>query len=860
MSTTLATATMSSLSEAHIRDLKRSGIPLELAMEVGLRSASESDVQRLLGRSSPVGAGIVFPYPDPAEKNQYLKIISKKGASFDFVRVRLDNPERAPDKDGKPSKYLSRSGSGQQPYIIMPVAEVIKGGVNEIFVTEGEKKALSGWAHGFPTIGLPGNWGWKVKDQQELLPLLSKFLPPEHTVTLVFDSDAALNVGFAVSTHMLHDILRRRKCTVKVIVLPQSHAQKVGLDDFLVAHGTAAFKEIANLTVPLATDCPVAISTLLLSWMKSLAPALKALGTADAIDLLRNTFRKGLIDRVDHATRLTVLDFLKQQTAIDVKQVFLASVQEYLNENYGVAPSGAVPASVKAGFLATLPDEAATRVKILSVEDGFACATKANARKGGNSFPVPLTALKDISEQAVNDSNSPAVLADEFLELRLKKEGEIILRCHRNQFYHWLNGTYHEMPDNDLNPQVMGFLREKSPTLALPKIQTAVVANLKAAGVCHIPSTIETPCWISGETFAAATSVISFTNCNLNVGALRLDAEDDQVRTPLTPRLFTTCGRPYAFDENAQCPRLQALLDEMLPDPELQGLLQEVFGLCQIPDATYHRFFLFYGPGANAKGVVSDVLAATVGDQNVCSVSLARFGERFSLWPLTTNLVNLVAEIPIVDQGLRIAEDKLKAIVSGDFIEVERKNKDIVKARSIARLIFSCNELPPIADRSNGIWRRIVVVPFEVVIPTERQNNNLAKEIIKAELPGIFNWALEGLLRLQDRGYFTEPKACQALKDDHRRACAPEIEFIEEHVSSGTSGDFLVIGDVYQAYRNHITGNGQFPISIKRFVAALTRMFPSCVKESRSVPGRVKQRGYGSIVFHSKGVPDGESK
>jgi putative DNA primase/helicase len=581
----------------------------------------------------------------------------------------------------------------------------------------------------------------------------------------------------------------------------------------------------------------------------------------ETAQFLGETFRKGLIDRLDHESRDHILNTLQQFTAINVRACFRTSVLEFLKAGYGDAASLIATAPVAVGCLATLPDDSATRVRVVAVEDGFAWASPAHGRKDSPTFPVSLGALKDISAAAETGDQTPARLADEFIKQKHLTDGELSLHDYRNVYYRWRDGSYVETTDGDIRAEVMRFLRQKDPKLAVPKMQTAVEANLKSADVCHVPATVDLPCWIESGKFKSAIEIISFRNGNLDLEALRKEAEDDRIWLKPTPRLLTTTGRSYTFDQEATCPRWEALLDEVLPDRELQTLLQEMFGLCQIPDTSFQRFFVFFGPGANAKGVVSEVLAATVGQMNVASVSLSRFGERFSLWPLTTSLINLVAEIPSADhsQSLRIAEDKLKAIVSGDFIEVERKNKDIVKARPTARLVFSCNELPPIVDRSNGVWRRLIVIPFQTVIPPERQNPELAREIIRAELPGIFNWALEGLQRLQARRHFVEPKACQKLKAEHRRACAPEEDFLAEHVVAGTPADFLVIGDVYNAYRTYASGNGNCPLSKNRFVAALKKLFPAAMPGSRPPrTGEPKTRGYSGIAFHPNGAPQEE--
>ena len=74
---------------------------------------------------------------------------------------------------------------------------------------------------------------------------------------------------------------------------------------------------------------------------------------------------------------------------------------------------------------------------------------------------------------------------------------------------------------------------------------------------------------------------------------------------------------------------------------------------------------------------------------------------------------------------------------SGDRIRVEFKYHDPSDALPTARLIFATNELPAFLDTSEGLWRRLLVIPFEVTIPEERQERDLAGRICRRELPGF---------------------------------------------------------------------------------------------------------------------------
>ena len=835
------------LRESHRLDLKRSGISPEQALAAGIYSASEREIQLLLGRIDPVGSGLVIPYFDLAGEPLRVSIRKK---SAEYVRVRLDAPWRAEDGDNKPAKYMAPTGAGQHPYVLPSVSKGLRdGGLREIIVTEGEKKALAATTQGFPAIGLSGNWGWKSKDKLDLLPLLADALPPGTTVNLIWDSDAALNMSFASSTRMLHDALRRRGINLVVIVLPQLSAQKTGLDDFLALKGAAALRELIAHSAPISNQRQVTVAELLSSWLNSLIASIPLIDPASVETFLKSAFSKGLVDSVDHMTRSWVLQRMESSTGLNVQAIFEEVVADYLRAEYGVIDENAQTDALAAGAIASLPDGKNVRIVALESKFAWVCAP----RHEDTTFPVPLAMLRTAPSNNVVAA-TPASLADEFIKTRYMTADVCTLRWHRGCFYCWDSGTYRELTENDISAQVMAFLRGKAPARALPGTVTAVIKNLQAENVCYLPTSVDPPCLINSAGIESASNIIPFSNGFFDVAALMTGEDDEKIFKPLSPRLFTTTGRDFEYPPNADCPQWKKFIDEILPDEELKELAQEIFGLSMIADTSFQVFFILLGIGQNGKNVYLDVLAEVVGKANTCCVPVARFGERFALWPLVDALVNIVSEID-VDRNhgsIRIAEDKLKAIVSGDFIEIERKNQDIFKARASARLVFACNALPPIADRSNGIWRRMVILPFDVVIPDDKRDKLLAKKIIATELSGVFLWALEGLLRLQKRGMFNEPAASKAIKAEHRLTCSPEDEFLSEYVRAGQPADFIVIGEIYAAYRSVMSAQGNnYPLAMRKFIQALQRRFPKCSK------GKVKgQRGYHGVQFHVDGIPD----
>src|SRR5262249_32721212 len=159
----------------------------------------------------------------------------------------------------------------------------------------------------------------------------------------------------------------------------------------------------------------------------------------------------------------------------------------------------------------------------------------------------------------------------------------------------------------------------------------------------------------------------------------------------------------------------------------------------------------------------------------------------------------------------KVAEGQLKAFVSGDPIEFERKFKAPFTAKPTARQVLATNNPPQFSDKSDGPWRRMLLLRFVVQIPeAERVAGMDSVEYWQkaGELSGILNWALAGLHELRQARRFTVPAACQEDVEKLRTDSNPARRFLEEHYQAGA--DEVSAADLYAAYRKWCSENGHY--------------------------------------------------
>ena len=251
-------------------------------------------------------------------------------------------------------------------------------------------------------------------------------------------------------------------------------------------------------------------------------------------------------------------------------------------------------------------------------------------------------------------------------------------------------------------------------------------------------------------------------------------------------------------------------------------------------DTTFEKFLVMVGDGANGKSTVANILVRMLGEENVSHVPLDRIGGEFRLWQMMNKQANIVADMNRME---KVEEGLLKSLVSGDPIQINRKNQPPVTMRPTAKLIFGTNSLPPISDRSNGVWRRMITIPFLEHFDEDRRDRCRAEQL-RDELPGIFNWVLEGARRLLQQDGFTPCAICSGCLSDYRVASDPIAQFVESctRVHPDNTRASVQCKVLYDSYRNWCEENGRRHVNSSEFGRQILAIKGSGRTENRAVP------------------------
>ncbi len=94
-----------------------------------------------------------------------------------------------------------------------------------------------------------------------------------------------------------------------------------------------------------------------------------------------------------------------------------------------------------------------------------------------------------------------------------------------------------------------------------------------------------------------------------------------------------------------------------------------------------------------------------------------------------------------------LQEGLIKELTGGEPILVRALHSDFVEVRPQFKLTISGNHKPEIRGTDDGIWRRVMLVPFDVQIPEAERDQDLGKKLWE-ERSGILNWLVKGVARL----------------------------------------------------------------------------------------------------------------
>jgi putative DNA primase/helicase len=379
--------------------------------------------------------------------------------------------------------------------------------------------------------------------------------------------------------------------------------------------------------------------------------------------------------------------------------------------------------------------------------------------------------------------------------------GEAIsrLRHHRGEFYAWDGRCWPPAEERRLRSDLYRWLesavywktptrRNADPELVAFAPDRRKVANVVEAlqAVCHLDASVEAPAWLdhAGQGWSRdsampnADEIVVLAN-----GVLHLPT---RTLRPHSPSLFIHHGLPFEYDPTAPQPtRWLAFMDELWgDDTDSIDTLAEGMGYVLSGDTSLQKLLMVVGPKRSGKGTIGRVLTGLLGVHNTAAPTLASLTTNFGLAPLVGRPLAVISDARL---GTRadgmVAVERLLSISGEDLLTVDRKFRDPWTGRLPTRFLILTNELPRFSDSSGALASRFMLITLRRSF--YGREDPLLTETLLAEASGIFNWALEGLDRLRERGHFVQPESAREALRHLEDMSSPVGAFVRDRCEVG---------------------------------------------------------------------------
>jgi P4 family phage/plasmid primase-like protien len=229
---------------------------------------------------------------------------------------------------------------------------------------------------------------------------------------------------------------------------------------------------------------------------------------------------------------------------------------------------------------------------------------------------------------------------------------------------------------------------------------------------------------------------------------------------------------PYAYDPAAQAPAWQSFLESTIPDDA--AFVQEFAGYCLTTDVHHELSLWLVGPEGSGKSTLlhglQTLLGPRAGELPLDALARRRLDPDYFFGKTL-----LVGHEPPARPG---ALHSLSALVSGESLSLAPPRGLPVIVQAHAKVALAFQAFPSPDARFSSLYRRAALVVFPP--RSGGSTDHALKNRLTQEGPGLLNWALAGLRRLQQRGHFDPQPTMLAAAQRLRLSLGAPAAFIHD--------------------------------------------------------------------------------
>lgn len=279
-----------------------------------------------------------------------------------------------------------------------------------------------------------------------------------------------------------------------------------------------------------------------------------------------------------------------------------------------------------------------------------------------------------------------------------------------------------------------------------------------------------------------------------------------------------------SYDPDAQCPGFLKFLESSIPDHEYRDYLRRALGMTTRGEIREAAFIVLQGPTGCGKSQFVKIAHALLGEYAATAASSTfrstkgRGGE--DTYDLHDLMGTRMASMSETSEGDVLNEELLKRITGGDNIKSRALYQKFIEWKPEFTVWVATNFLPRLNVDDDAIWRRVKVVKFPNQFKGDDAEIGLAERLIATELPGIFNWLLQGVRDYQEMG-LKDPGSMTEQLEEYREEVDPVNEFLTDSIDEGTLVQEpqarMSSTELYRVYTTWCSANKRFAVNKNRF-------------------------------------------
>ena len=280
------------------------------------------------------------------------------------------------------------------------------------------------------------------------------------------------------------------------------------------------------------------------------------------------------------------------------------------------------------------------------------------------------------------------------------------------------------------------------------------------------------------------------------------------------------------YSENIDCPIWDNFLNQVFDnDQSLIDYIQKAVGYSATGSTSEQVMFILFGGGRNGKSVFINTIAHILGtysktmgagsimvkaNNNAANSDIARLeGARM-----------VISSEP--NEGVRLDEGLVKQLTGGDTVTARYLYGKEFEFNPQFKLWLATNHKPIIRGTDDGIWRRLMMVPFQVQIPAEKVDKKLESKLM-SEAVGILNWIVDGAIKWQKEGLNPPASVLKASKE-YRDEMDVITMFVSDCCEVGPDKK-IPAGEIFKKYQQWAKDNSEYSMSKQKFGKEMRNKF-----------------------------------